>query len=163
MPASTIHERDRELLRGRHIATLGSINPDGSIHLTAVWYLFEDDRFLVATSARSRQARNLRERPAATVMVDTRVPGIERGVVGAGGVELLSGKAAQETNLRVHGRFLSPAALADPQVGPVFAAFDDLTVVLTPTSWVTWDMGAVDAGAFGGKLGGTPGYMLPLD
>jgi hypothetical protein len=45
----------------------------------------------------------------------------------------------------------------------VFAAFDDVALRVTPASWVTWDMPTLDAQAFGGRLGGTPGYMLPLD
>ena len=53
--------------------------------------------------------------------------------------------------------------MSDPQVGPVFAAFDDVTIRLTPISWTTWDMAVLDAQAFGGRLGNTPGYMLPLD
>ena len=39
----------------------------------------------------------------------------------------------------------SPAAVADPQVGPVFASFDDVTLRLTPLSWITWDMAVLDA------------------
>ncbi|MGC2183083.1 MAG: hypothetical protein WA637_07385 [Terriglobales bacterium] len=53
--------------------------------------------------------------------------------------------------------------MADPQIGPVFASFDDVTIRLTPESWTTWDMAVLDAQALGGRLGGTPGYLLPLD
>jgi hypothetical protein len=35
----------REFLNGRHYATLATLNEDGSIHLTPVWYLFEDVLF----------------------------------------------------------------------------------------------------------------------
>ena len=163
MRAPTIDGPSRELLLGRHIAALGSVNPDGSIHMTAVWYLFEDECLFVATSARTRQARNVSARPTGTLMVDTRTPGTERGISVSGRVELLSGRRAEEMNLRIHGRYLSPAAMSDPRVGPLFAAFDDVTVKLTPASLVTWDMGAVDAQAFGGRLGSTPGFLLPLD
>jgi len=163
MRAPTIDEPFRGLLLGRHIAALGSVNPDGTMHMTAVWYLFEDDRLYVATSSKTRQARNVGPRPTATLMVDTRTPGTERGITVSGDVELLSGRAAEELNLRIHGRYLSPAALSDLDVGPLFAAFDDVTIKLTPASWVTWDMGAVDAQAFGGRLGSTPGHLLPLD
>lgn len=153
----------RNLLLERHISSLASLNADGSAHLTAVWYLFEDEHIFIATSARSRQARNVSVRPTATLMVDTRTPGTEHAISVTGGVELLTGDAAKEINLRVHARYLGAAALADPQVGPLFAIFDDVTIKLTPASWLTWDMAVVDTQAFGGRLGETPGYLLPLD
>jgi hypothetical protein len=58
---------------------------------------------------------------------------------------------------------MSPAAMSDPHIGPVFASFDDVTLQLTPVSWISWDMAALDAQALGGRLGATPGYLLPLD
>jgi hypothetical protein len=53
--------------------------------------------------------------------------------------------------------------MTDPHVGPVFASFDDVTIRITPGSWTAWDMAVLDAQAFGRRLGGTPGYLLPLD
>jgi len=161
--AGTLNPDFQELLRGRHIAAFGTQNAGGSIHLTAVWYLFEDNCLFVGTASWTRKARNVTARPRASLMVDLRRPGTERGVTAAGKVEIISGKQSQEINRRIHGRYLSAAALSDPQVGPVFASFDDITIRLTPDSWVTWDMAALDGQAFGGRLGKTPGYVLPLD
>jgi PPOX class probable F420-dependent enzyme len=163
MPTQTLNPSLQELLRGRYIATLGTENPDGSIHLTAVWYLFESGSLYVATSSKTQKARNVAARPKASLMVDVRKPGAERGVTAAGKVEVISGTQSQEINRRIHSRYLSAAAMSDPHVGPVFASFDDVTIRLTPVSWITWDMTALDAQAFGGKLGRTPGYLLPLD
>jgi hypothetical protein len=53
--------------------------------------------------------------------------------------------------------------MADPGIAPVFASFDDVTIRITPSSWTQWDMAVLDAQAFAGRLGGTPGYLLPLD
>jgi hypothetical protein len=53
--------------------------------------------------------------------------------------------------------------MSDPLIEPVFASFDDVTIQITPTSWITWDMAMLDAQAFGGRLGKTPGYLLALD
>jgi general stress protein 26 len=153
----------QELLRGRYIATLGTENGDGTIHLTAVWYLLEDGHLFIATSSKSRKARNIEARAKASLMVDVRKPGAERGVNGSGKAELISGEQSKEINLRIHKRYLSAAALADPQIEPVFAAFDDVTIKVTPSSWTAWDMAVLNAQAFGGKLGATPGYLLPLD
>ena len=152
-----------ELLRGRHIASLATANPNGTIHLTAVWYLFEDGCLYIATSSKSRKARNVAARPLASLMVDARTPGKERGVSTSGRAELVSGDQSRAINQRVHSRYLSAAALADPYVGPVLASFDDVTLRIIPSSWFSWDMGALDAQALGGRLNATPGYVLPLD
>jgi hypothetical protein len=96
-------------------------------------------------------------------MVDLRKPGAERGVSGAGKAELISGEQSEEINRRIHSRYMSAAAMSDPHVGPVFASFDDVTIRITPSTWTAWDMAMLDTQAFEGRLGGTPGYLLPLD
>ena len=163
MASQTLDPSLQDVLRGRHIATLGTENADGTIHLIAVWYLFENGCLFVGTSSKSRKARNVVARPKASLMIDIRRPGKEVGITGAGTVEVISGARSQEINRRIRARYLSEAAVSDPQVEPVFASFDDVTLKLTPTSWISWDMHALDVQAFGGRLGGTPGYMLPLD
>jgi len=163
MPTQTLDPNLQEFLRGRYIATLGTENADGTIHLTAVWYLFEDGYLFVATSSKSRKVRNIAARQKASLMVDVRKPGAERGVSAAGRAELISGDQSGEINRRIHNRYMSAAATADPHIGPVFASFDDVTIRLTAISWTAWDMAVLDAQALGGRLGGTPGYLLPLD
>lgn len=163
MPTQILEPKFKDLLAGRQIASLGTENADGTIHLTAVWYLFEDGCLYVATSMKTRKARNVAARPKASLMVDARKPGTEHGVTASGIAELISGRQAQEINERIHRRYLSATAMSDPGIGAVFAAFDDVTIRLTPASWIVWDMSVLDAQAFGGRLGGTPGYMLPLD
>jgi len=163
MPASALDPALERLLQGRYIATIGTENADGSIHLTAVWYLFDDGCLFVATSSKSRKARNIAARPKAALMVDVRQAGAERGLNGAGRAELISGENSREINRRIHSRYISAAAIADPGIGPVFESFDDVTIRLAPVSWTSWDMAVLDQQAFRGRLGGTPGYMLPLD
>lgn len=163
MPTHALDPTLQQFLQGRYIATLATENPDGTIHLTAVWYLFEDGSIFIATSSKSRKARNVMVRPKVSLMVDARRPGTERGVSAAGTAEVISDDQSRELNLRIHHRYLSAAAIADPGIGPVFASFDDVTIRITPVSWIAWDMAALDAQAFSGRLGGTPGYMLPLD
>lgn len=135
----------------------------GTIHLTAVWYLFEDGYLFVATSSKSRKARNIAARAKASLMVDVRKPGAERGVNGAGKAEVISGEQSRAINRRIHSRYISAAAMSDPHIEPVFASFDDVTIRITPGSWTAWNLAELDAQAFGGRLGGTPGYLLPLD
>jgi len=151
------------LLNGRHIAALATQNDDGSIHLTAVWYLYDGGKLYVTTSSRLRKARNLAARSRASLMVDTRRGGADRGVTAIGRAEIVTGDEARAIALRVHRRYLSAAALADPQIGPVFAAFDDIAIRITPAQWLWWNMADVDAAYLGGKISATPGYLLQLD
>ena len=163
MPIHTLDQALQEFLQGRYIASLGTENADGTIYLTAVWYLFDEGSLVVATSSKSRKARNVAARPKASLMVDTRKRGTERGVTAAAKAELISSAQSGEINRRIHDRYMSPAAISDPHVGAVLASFDDVTIRLTPVSWTTWDMAMLDSQAFGGRLGGTLGYLLPLD
>jgi PPOX class probable F420-dependent enzyme len=151
-----------EFLTGRFIASLGTENDDGSIHLTAVWYMFDAACFYVATSSRTRKARNMAARPKASLMVDIRKPASERGLVAICRAEVIAGESSKQINARIHARYMSEAALSDPRAGGTMAAMDDITLRLTPTRWYTWDMRMLDEAFFGGAMK-TPGYLLPLD
>jgi nitroimidazol reductase NimA-like FMN-containing flavoprotein (pyridoxamine 5'-phosphate oxidase superfamily) len=151
-----------EFLTGRFIASLGTENEGGSIHLTAVWYLFDAGCFYVATSSRSRKARNIAARPKASLMVDIRKPASERGLVAVCAADVIAGESSRKINARIHRRYMSEAALSDPRAGGTMAAMDDITLRLTPTRWYAWDMRTLDEAVFGGAMK-TPGYLLPLD
>ena len=159
---STIPSGAEEILTGRFIASLGTENEDGSVHLTAVWYLFDGGCLYVATSSQTRKARNVAARPKASLMVDVREPASERGVVATCTTDVIAGDSSRKINARIHGRYMSEDALADPRAGGTLAAMDDITLRLTPTDWYAWDMRVLDDAFFGGAMK-TPGYVLPLD
>jgi len=152
----------QELLNGRHIASLATQNTDGSVHMVAVWYWFDGTNLYVATASRSRKARNLQQHPRATLMVDSRDPQASRGVTIAGTAKFLTGDASRQLNAKIHRKYLSEGAIADPRVGPVFAGWDDVTIQIAPASVVAWDMREADKQVFGGALGNNPEYLLPL-
>jgi PPOX class probable F420-dependent enzyme len=153
----------QELLHGRHVASLATENADGSIHMTAVWYLFEGDCLYVATASRTAKARNLSVRPKASLMVDVREGVAARGVTAIGHAEILTGEESQKWNRAIHERYLTKEALKDPRIGTVFAQWDDITIRLKPTRFLAWDMREADKQAFGGAFAAHPDYMLPLD
>jgi len=153
----------KELLSGRHIASFSSQNADGSIHVVAVWYCFDGGNLYVATSTRTRKARNIQSNPKVSLMIDSRDPAASRGVCIAGTARFLTGESARNWNAKVHAKYLSPAALADERVGPVFAAWDDVTIQVTPTNVFAWDMREADKQVFGGAFERNPGYLLPVE
>ena len=151
-----------QLLKERRIASLATRNADDSVHMTAVWFLYENDCYYVATSSTARKARNAAARPQVSIMLDVRREAKEWGVTAAGTAQLITGEPVRQIVHRIHERYMSAAAIADPQVGPVFAALDDVVLELRPTSWLKWKTADLDNAMFGGKLCGTPGYLLPL-
>jgi PPOX class probable F420-dependent enzyme len=154
----------RAFLAQRRYATLATFAADGSIHLTPVWFLFEDDRFLFESFTGSRKVKNLERNPNASVIVDARDVGHERWVAASGTVEILGGDEAQAVNARIRHRYLTAEAIGDTRIGPVFEAADDLALRLTPTRWRSWAVKDFDVQEFGGLLGETPDrWFLPLD
>jgi PPOX class probable F420-dependent enzyme len=153
----------KQLLNGRYVASFATHNPDGSIHMVAVWYWFDGANVFVATSSRSRKARNLQSDPRISLMIDARAPSASYGVTLAGTAQVLTGESSRICNAKIHHKYLSEAALADPRVGAVFAAWDDVTVRLTPISVIGWDMRQADRQVFGGAFESNPAYLLPLE
>src|SRR5882672_3141618 len=92
----------RQLLEGRYVASLATQNPDGSIHMVAVWYWFDGAHLYVATSSRSRKGRNLQSNPKACMMIDSRDPAASRGTSVTGTVQVLTGDASRKWNAMIH-------------------------------------------------------------
>ena len=146
-----------------YVASIATQNPDGSIHMVAVRYWFDGARIYVATSARSRKARNLQSNPRASLMIDARDPAPSCGINIAGAAQILTGDSSQQWNARIHRKYLSEGALMDSRVGPVFASWDDVTIQITPTSVIAWDMRQADRQVFGSAFESNPTYLLPLE
>jgi PPOX class probable F420-dependent enzyme len=153
----------QQLLTGRYIASLATNQSDGSIHVVAVWYRFDGTHIYVATSSRTRKARNIQSNPKVSLMIDARDPDASFGATITGTAKFITGVASKKLNLEIHQKYLSAPALADPRVGPVFAGWDDVTVEITPASVIAWDMRVADKQVFGGAFASNPGYLLPLE
>jgi nitroimidazol reductase NimA-like FMN-containing flavoprotein (pyridoxamine 5'-phosphate oxidase superfamily) len=161
--ASWSDGRVKQLLESRYIASFATHNPNGSIHVVAVWFWFDGTNIYVATSSRSRKARNLQVNREVSLMVDSRDPAASYGVTIAGIAQVLNGESSHRCNAEIHRKYLSEPALADPKVGPVFAGWDDVTVRLVPTSVIVWDMREADQHVFGDSFKNNPTYLLPLE
>jgi F420H(2)-dependent biliverdin reductase len=154
----------RTLLEGRRHAVLATGNADGTIHQTPVWYLFRDEQLFVASASFSRKVKNVLARPTASLVVDVRTPGRERWVSGAGPVTILRGETSHTINAAIQQRYLTADALGHPQIGPAFAATDDVTLCIKPAAWRSWASADLDAQFFGGILSETPEkWFRPVD
>ncbi len=131
-----------ELLQLRLIATLGTTNPDATVLLTPLWYLYDDGRLYLPTGSRSRKARNITARPGVSVLIDQRHGEQHRWASATGAATLISGAESAAINDRVRARYLSDAGEA--VYGKLIADYDDVTIVVTPRVWRSWSPGALN-------------------
>jgi len=159
-----LNDELRALLAQTRYAILATHDPEERIHLTPVWFLFDDGLFYFESFSGSRKIKNLKKNPSASVVVDGREPGRESWVSAAGTADILTGDEARAINADVRRRYMTQAARDDPRIEPVFAAADDVTIRLTPTRWRSWAAKDLDDQFFGGILGGTPEqWFLPVE
>ena len=160
---SELTDEYRALLSERRYAVLATQDPEGTIHQTPVWFIFEEGRFYIESNSASRKVKNLHHRPAASITIDARQPGVDRWVSASGATDILSANEAQAINANIRKRYLTREAIEDPRIGPSFAAADDVTIRLTPAGWRSWSARDVDERFFGGILGQTPErWFLPI-
>jgi general stress protein 26 len=148
----------KALLPRRLIARLGLQNGDGTIHLTAVWFLFEDGKFLVPTYSSSKKIRNIQRDNRATILVDRASPGFDvQGVMVVGRASIVRGREAIQMNRRVHLKYLAPSALDEPVLKASLR--DDVTISVNPEWAASWDHTQRDVA----RLIRERGLFWPLD
>jgi PPOX class probable F420-dependent enzyme len=139
-------ELSRELLAAPLIANLATLNPDGTIHLVAMWFRWDGEAILIPTHRRTRKARNLERNPSATVMIDDSRGGFDlRGITLAGKAELVPAPEALELNRSIHLRYVTDAGLS---LEPVrrYLATDDVTIRIRPITVSSWNLRDADQG-----------------
>jgi PPOX class probable F420-dependent enzyme len=64
-----LNESQRAFLAEVHYAVIGTLNANGSIQQTVIWYLLEGDEMRFSMGAGSVKARNIHRTPTATITV----------------------------------------------------------------------------------------------
>lgn len=147
MPLQLSSSEIDELLDARLIANLASINPNGTVHLVAMWFRRDGDSILFPTSHHTRKAKNLRRHPFATAMIDRSRAGLDlRGVQIKGRVELVEGSRAHELNRSIHARYITDTGLVEPAVAAYLSEGDDVTIRLSIERMSTWNLDDAPAG-----------------
>jgi len=147
----------KKFLSGTHYATLATHEDDGSVHLTPVWYLFENGKFFVETNQGAKKAKNVEAHHKASIVVDSRRhQGEETWVSASGKAEIIEGERAAEIHAKIVNRYLTPEALNHPEIGPGFQAAGAVIIVITPDGYKSWSFKELDEQYFGGALGKSP-------
>jgi PPOX class probable F420-dependent enzyme len=126
-----------EVLARRLVATVGTLNEDGSIHLAFVLFLHHDGRLYFETSSVTRKARNAARRGWASMLVQGGAStGRSLMVSAEGTARVLDGAQAQALNHGLWAKYIRPEALDG--VDRAWGRLDDVAVEITPKRWRSW-------------------------
>ncbi|MEX1038801.1 MAG: pyridoxamine 5'-phosphate oxidase family protein [Acidimicrobiia bacterium] len=113
-------------------AVVGTLNPDGTIHLAFVIFLWHNERFYFETASMTKKVRNIRNNPTASFAIDP--PGFM--AMAEGTARIIEGDEAQRINRMVREKNLTEEAAGT--VGEAWGEFDDVAVEITPHRWRSW-------------------------
>lgn len=132
------------LLEERRLASLGTLDRDGRIHIVPLWYRREGNHILLPTGSRSRKARNIRRHPYASVMIHKAGPGSEWGALIRGSADIVAGPEARDLNHAIYLRYITPEGLKNPAVADSLSG-DDITLRVKMEETVSWDLTALES------------------
>lgn len=66
----SLSQKARDFLNERRFASLATINPDGSVQQTVMWYKLEDDYILMNTARGRKKDRNILRDPRLSICVE---------------------------------------------------------------------------------------------
>jgi len=130
--AKAAPEAIEQHLARRINATIGTLNPDGSIHLAFVLFLWEGGKLYFETASMTKKARNIAARSTASFAFEGK--GFMAMAEGVG--RIIDGSEAQVINGRLRRKYLTERAVET--VGAAWGTVDDVAVEITPTKWRSW-------------------------
>jgi PPOX class probable F420-dependent enzyme len=72
MPLPTLSDAElKQHLEQPLIAKIGTLNPDGTIRITPIWFHVSDDEIIVNTPEANPLAQNLTRNPQCTILIDS--------------------------------------------------------------------------------------------
>ncbi len=130
---------------------VATLNPDGSIHLAYVLFLFESGKIYWETRSSTRKAKNVAANPTISFIVDgAAATGTHLMATASGTTRILTGDTANQINHRLRAKYVIDEAL--PVVNGLWDDLDDVCIEITPGRWRSWTgktLGWVTLAAFG--------------
>jgi PPOX class probable F420-dependent enzyme len=115
----------RKFLHERRFAVLGTVNKDGSPHLTTMWYLLEGDTIVMNTKVGRLKEQNIKRDPRVSICVED-----EGYITISGSVEIIDDpQTAQHDIYRLAVRYDGEEA-AKRQVAETFSREQRITLHL---------------------------------
>ena len=145
--------RDKIIMSKEEMATflqnqislqIGTINKDGSPHLTTMWYLFDGENFIFHTYTKSQKIINLKRDSRITLLTEAGNQYSDlQGIIVYGNAEIINGKDSLEEVIRymemVGEKYVKDEEGAQYIEGMKLQAPKRSVVIVKPSKFISWD------------------------
>ena len=123
---------------------IGTINKDGSPHLTTMWYLYDGESFIFHTYTKSQKIINLKRDSRITLLTEAGSQYSDlQGIIVYGNAEIINGKDSLEEVIRymemVGEKYIKDEEGAQYIEGMKLQAPKRSVVIVKPSKFISWD------------------------
>ena len=124
-----------EFLTEKHFARIATVKPDGSPHVTPVWYLWKAPHLLIAIVSTSMKVQNIQQNPRVAITIDTE-SSPARGVI-IEGTALIKNMPAH-VEREICARYITSSDLEN-YLDYARSNFTSLLLEITPRKIISWN------------------------
>jgi hypothetical protein len=136
MPPFTTEEIEAFLNQPR-IARLGTLNEDGTIHLTPIYFKYENGEFILGTQERSRRVRNIKRNSNVTLLVDDTERPFQAVMIY--GTATLDYEHVVDKRTAIFENYGTPLAQARAQAEGLCNRWESVIIHIKPAQLVSFD------------------------
>ena len=123
---------------------IGTINKDGSPHLTTMWYVYDGDNFIFHTYTKSQKIINLKRDSRITLLTEAGSQYSDlQGIIVYGTAETIDGKENEEDVIKymnlVGNKYIKGEDTAQYLEGMKLQAPKRSAVIVEPAKFISWD------------------------
>ena len=123
---------------------IGTINKDGSPHLTTMWYFYDGENFIFHSYTKSQKIINLQKDPRITLLTEAGSQYSDlQGIIVYGNAEIINGKDSLEEVIRymemVGEKYIKDEEGAQYIEGMKLQAPKRSVVIVKPSKFISWD------------------------
>jgi len=126
-----------EFLKNGRMLKIASIR-NNKPHVTPIWYVYQNGKFYISTSSKTRKVKNLKRNKNVAFSLDVGEAFADvKAVVGSGTAQIVTDtKLASEVDAKIKIKYLGST---DHPIAKKLAELDDTVIEITPTSKISWD------------------------
>ena len=123
---------------------IGTINKDGSPHLTTMWYVYDGNNFIFHTYTKSQKIINLKRDSRITLLTEAGSQYSDlQGIIVYGNAEIINGKDSLEEVIRymemVGEKYVKDEDGSQYIEGMKLQAPKRSVVIVKPSKFISWD------------------------